>query len=68
MAKILIILGAVLVIIGVVWLVFPSLFSWIGNLPGDIKHSSGNTKIYFPVMTMIVISVVASILLNLFNR
>ncbi|MGM8884448.1 DUF2905 domain-containing protein [Psychrobacter sp. 1U2] len=68
MAKILITLGMILVIIGVVWLIFPSLFSWIGNLPGDIKHSSGNTKIYFPVMTMIVISVVASILLNLFNR
>lgn len=68
MAKILITLGIILVIIGVVWLIFPSLFSWIGNLPGDIKHSSGNTKIYLPVMTMIVISVVASILLNLFNR
>ncbi|MGP4787528.1 DUF2905 domain-containing protein [Psychrobacter sp. 1Y11] len=68
MAKILITLGIILVIIGVIWLIFPSLFSWIGNLPGDIKHSSGNTKIYFPVMTMIVISVVASILLNLFNR
>ncbi|MGM8870707.1 DUF2905 domain-containing protein [Psychrobacter sp. 2Y5] len=68
MAKILITLGIILVIIGVIWLIFPSLFSWIGNLPGDIKHSSGNTKIYFPVMTMIVISVLASILLNLFNR
>lgn len=68
MAKILIILGAILVVIGAIWLVFPSLFSWIGNLPGDIKHSSGNTKIYFPIMTMIVISIVASIVLNLFNR
>ena len=68
MAKIIIILGVILIVIGVIWLVFPSLFSWIGNLPGDIKHSSGNTKIYFPVVTMIVLSLVATILLNLFNR
>lgn len=68
MAKILIGLGIVLVIIGIIWLIFPSIFSWIGNMPGDIKHTSGNTRIYFPVVTMIIISIVATILLNLFNR
>lgn len=68
MAKILIGLGIVLVIVGILWLLFPSAFSWIGNLPGDIKHRSGNTRVYFPVVTMIVISVVATIVLNLFNR
>ena len=68
MAKILIGLGILLVIIGVIWLLFPSAFSWIGNLPGDIKHTSGNIRVYFPVVTMIVISIVATILLNIFNR
>lgn len=68
MAKILIGLGIVLVIVGILWLLFPSAFSWIGNLPGDIKHRSGNTRVYFPVVTMIVISIVATIVLNLFNR
>ena len=68
MAKILIGLGIVLVIVGIIWLLFPSAFSWIGNLPGDIKYSSDNTRVYFPIVTMIVISVVATILLNLFNR
>ncbi len=68
MAKILIIIGAVLIVIGIIWLILPSAFSWMGNLPGDIKHTSGNTRIYFPVVTMIVISVIATILLNLFNR
>ncbi len=68
MAKILIIIGAVLIVIGIIWLILPSAFSWMGNLPGDIKHTSGNTQIYFPVVTMIVISVIATILLNLFNR
>ncbi len=68
MAKLLIAFGLILVIVGVIWLVFPNAFTWIGNLPGDIKHTSGNTRVYFPVVTMIVISIVATILLNLFNR
>ena len=68
MAKILILLGIVLVVVGVIWLVFPNAFSWLGNLPGDIKHTSGNTRVYFPVVTMLVLSVVATIILNLFNR
>ena len=68
MAKILILLGMVLVVVGVIWLVFPNAFSWLGNLPGDIKHTSGNTRVYFPVVTMLVLSVVATIILNLFNR
>lgn len=68
MAKLLIGLGIVLVIVGIIWLLFPSAFSWIGNLPGDIKYSSDNTRVYFPIVTMIVISIVATILLNLFNR
>lgn len=68
MAKILIGIGILLVIVGIIWMLFPSAFSWIGNLLGDVKHTSGNTRVYFPVMTMIVISVVATIVLNLFNR
>ena len=68
MAKILIVIGIVLVVVGVIWLVFPNAFSWFGNLPGDIKHTSGNTRVYFPVVTMLVLSVVATIILNLFNR
>lgn len=68
MAKIFIIFGIVLVIVGMVWLLFPSMFSWVGKLPGDIRYSSGNTHVYFPIVTMIVVSIVGSIVLNLFNR
>lgn len=68
MAKTLIGIGVVLILIGVIWLIFPSAFSWIGNMPGDIKHKSGNTSVYFPIVTMIVISVVVTIVLNLYNR
>ncbi|MDO5769679.1 MAG: DUF2905 domain-containing protein [Psychrobacter sp.] len=68
MAKFLIILGVVIVLIGIIWLMFPSAFSWMGRMPGDVRYESGNTRIFFPIVTMIIISVVGSILLNLFNR
>jgi len=68
MAKIVILIGILLVVIGVIWLLFPSMFSWIGNMPEDIRHTSGNTRVYFPIVSMIIISIVATIVLNLFNR
>lgn len=70
MAKLLIGLGLLLVVIGVIWLLFPSAFSWMGRLPGDVSYTSnsGNTRIFFPIVTMIIISIVGSILLNLFHR
>ena len=33
------------------------------GLPGDIKYESGDVRIYVPIVTMLVISVVASILI-----
>ncbi len=70
MAKLLILLGAVLLILGVVLSLFPNALSWFGKLPGDISHRSadGSVRIYFPIVTMIVISLVLSILLNVFLR
>lgn len=68
MPKILIVIGVVLVIIGLIWSVFPGALSWFGKLPGDIRYESGSTRVYFPIVTMIVVSVVLSIILNLFNR
>ena len=56
---ILIIVGLIIVGIGVVWLVAPSI-PWLGKLPGDIAVERGNFRFYFPVVTCIVISVVLS--------
>ncbi len=68
MAKVLILVGVILVVLGIIWSAFPEVFSWLGKLPGDIRYESGNTRVYFPIVTMIVISVVLSIVLNLFRR
>lgn len=40
----------------------------LGGLPGDLRLGSGNARVYVPIATSIVISVVATILLNVFLR
>jgi hypothetical protein len=58
--------GTLLILTGIAWKL--GLLHWFGNLPGDIKYESGNTKVYFPIVTMIVISIILSILLSLLKR
>jgi len=42
--------------------------SWLGHLPGDIRIEKENVRIYFPVTTMILISVVLSLILYLIRK
>ncbi len=66
MGKFLIIAGIVPVAVGVVWLVGERF--GLGRLPGDIVIERENTRVYFPIMTSIVISIVLSLALWLFSR
>lgn len=59
-------LGFVVVLVGLVMLAGG--LSWFGNLPGDIRIDRGNTKIFFPITTMILISVGLSLLLGIIRR
>lgn len=43
-------------------------FSWFGQLPGDIRSDGESTTVFIPVTSMIVVSVIATILLNVFGR
>ena len=67
-AKYIIIAGIGIVLIGLIFYFFGDKLKWIGNLPGDIKIENKNTRIYFPITTMILISIIGSLLLNLFRR
>jgi uncharacterized protein HemY len=66
MPKLLIVLGIILIAIGVAWLIGEKL--GLGRLPGDILIERGNFKLYIPIMTSIVISVVLTAILWLINR
>lgn len=58
--------GIALVVIG--WMVRLGWFSWFGKLPGDIRSEGDNVSVFFPITSMIVVSIAATILLNLFDR
>ena len=62
-----ILLGAVLVIAGALFLFAPKI-PFIGRLPGDLVFKGKQTTVYLPLATSIVISIALSVLLYLINR
>ena len=66
MPKLLIILGVVLIAFGLAWLAGERL--GLGRLPGDIVIEREGLRIYIPLMTSLIISVVLSLVLWFFGR
>jgi hypothetical protein len=64
--RILLVVGLVLVIVGLAWPWLSKLP--LGRLPGDISIERPDLKVFVPITTMIVVSVVVSLLLWLFRR
>jgi len=67
LGRILIIFGVVLVLLGLVFLIGPRI-PFVGRLPGDFLIRRGETTLYIPLATSLVLSLVISVLLNLFWR
>lgn len=66
--RLLIIIGLVITFAGLAILIAARYFPWLGNLPGDFRYESENVKIYFPLVTMLLISILGSIILNIIIR
>ena len=66
--KYIFIVGIVIVFIGIVIYFFHDYFRWIGRLPGDIRIEKNNFRFYFPLATMIIVSLVLTILVNIFKK
>lgn len=65
--KTLIYLGIILVIVGVV-LHYGGKFFSLGRLPGDIHWEKGNFSFHFPIVTSLILSILLTVILNLFTR
>lgn len=61
-------LGVVLVIVGLILWFGADKLSWFGRLPGDIRVERPGFNLYFPITTMIIVSIVLSIVLSLIGR
>ncbi len=68
MPKFLIIFGAFLIAVGLALHFAPWLITWFGRLPGDIRVENDRAKIFFPVVSMLLISIILTIIVNLFRR
>lgn len=59
-------IGLIVVLVGAAaWL---GAFGWFGRLPGDIRIERESLRVYIPIMSMLLVSVVLSLVLYLINR
>jgi DUF2905 family protein len=65
--RLLLVVGVLIAAVGLVFMVGARI-PFLGRLPGDISFSRGNTHLYFPLATSIVLSLLLTLLLNLFFR
>ena len=42
--------------------------SWFGRLPGDVRYEGENTRVFIPITSMILVSVMLTLLLSLLRR
>lgn len=66
--KLLATIGVALVALGLIISYAPWLISWFGKLPGDIRIEDENKWVFIPITSMFVVSIILTIIINLFFR
>lgn len=66
--KYIIIFGAIIIIAGIIVYFFNGSLKWFGRLPGDVSIERKNFRFYFPFVTMIIISVILTIIVNIIKK
>tara|TARA_Y100001970_G_scaffold291079_1_gene426979 strand:+ start:116 stop:328 length:213 start_codon:yes stop_codon:yes gene_type:complete len=65
--KLFVVLGVTFILIGLLWHFGFKNFPF-GKLPGDVSFKKGNFSFHFPLVTCIILSLVLSILFNIFKK
>ena len=68
MGRWIIAVGFILIVIGIILHFAPWLLNWFGRLPGDIRIETERGKIFIPITSMVLISIILTVLINLFKR
>jgi hypothetical protein len=63
LGRILLIVGGIIVILGLI-LLFSNHIPFLGKLPGDIMVKKNGFSFYFPIVTMLIISILITIIVN----
>ena len=67
LGKWLIIIGILLVVVGGVVYLMGERLNFLGRLPGDIRIEKENFRFYFPITTMILVSILLNVIWRLFQ-
>ncbi len=65
--KYLILIGAAILIIGVIVYFFGGSLKWLGHLPGDIRIERPNFSFYFPITTLILLNLLLFLLFKIWK-
>jgi len=60
--------GIIIVVVGLMIYFFHDKLHWIGRLPGDIRVEKENFRFYFPITTMILVSLLLTLIINIIKR
>jgi Protein of unknown function (DUF2905) len=63
---VLVVAGVALVVVGL--LVLSGGLSWFGRLPGDVRIERGNVRFYFPLASMLLLSLGLTLIVNIVRR
>jgi hypothetical protein len=63
LGKILLIIGGIIIVLGLI-LVFSSHIPFLGKLPGDIFVKKDGFSFYFPIVTLLILSILITIIVN----
>jgi len=66
--KILIVTGGILLATGILFMLSGKFFSWFGNLPGDIRVEKPGFKFYFPIVSLLLLSLALNFVIWLFRK
>lgn len=61
-------IGVILVAAGLAFSYAPWLIDWFGKLPGDIRIEDEKRFVFIPITSMLVISIILTLIINLFFR
>jgi H+/Cl- antiporter ClcA len=66
--KYIILTGIILVIVGLILHFAGNSLNWLGRLPGDIRIERENHRIFIPITTMILLSIILTVIINIIRK
>jgi len=61
-------IGVIIILVGIIIYFFHDKLNWIGRLPGDIRIEKENFRFYFPIVTMILFSLLGTLIIWLIRK